>query len=164
MDGLEPCRTYTAVISVISVLKNKIENEDNVTISELLISNYFTFYLIASSSNIQDVVLSTEGNGSVSVQCVFVSGSTADGCHVIFTHTISGRKESFTITGSDSTLISLPTSGVYTVTAYAITNMTIVPWSCVEPKEVNITIEIALDLYSSSWTDNEIISTIDSKI
>ena len=38
MDGLEPCRTYTIVISVMNVAKNKIENKDNVTISELLYS------------------------------------------------------------------------------------------------------------------------------
>ena len=83
---------------------------------------------------------------------------------MVFIHTISGRKESLTITGSDnSAQIKLSTNGVYTVTAYAITNMTIVPWSCVEPKEVNITIEIALDLYSSSWTDGITFSVIESK-
>ena len=83
---------------------------------------------------------------------------------MVFTHTISRRKESLTITGSDnSAQIKLSTNGVYTVTAYAITNMTIVPWSCIEPKEVNITIEIALDLHSSSWTDGITFSIIESK-
>ncbi|XP_019857005.1 PREDICTED: uncharacterized protein LOC109585381 [Amphimedon queenslandica] len=151
MDGLEPCKTYTAVISVINTLKNIIENEDNVTIT-------------SSPNSIQDVVLSTEGNGSVSVRCVYEESSTVDGCYVIFTHTVSRKKASFYITFDNSTLISLPTNGVYTVTAYAITNMTIVPWSCVQPKEVALTIttKTALDLYSSSCTDGITSSIIDT--
>ncbi|XP_019856803.1 PREDICTED: uncharacterized protein LOC109585248 [Amphimedon queenslandica] len=151
MDGLEPCKTYTAVISVMNTLKNKIENEDNVNIT-------------TSSNSIQDVVLSIEGDGSVSVRCVYEESSTVDGCHVIFTHTTTGKKEYFNVTYDNSALISLPTNGNYTVTAYAITNMTIVPWSCVQPKEVALTIttETALDLYSSSWTDGITSSIIDN--
>ena len=78
---------------------------------------------------------------------MFVSGSTADGCHVIFTDTTNGRNESFDIIGSDSTIISLSTSGHYTVTVYDIINGSLYGPSFYYSEQVNY-----IDIVSISST------------
>ena len=81
-------------------------------------------------------MIMNEDNGSVSIQCVFVSGSTADGCHVVFTDINQGIVESFNVT--EATQITLSTSGNYTVTTYDIVNENIINLSCVQPKLVKV--------------------------
>ena len=71
---------------------------------------------------------------------MFVSGSTADGCHVIFTDTTNGTEESFNIKGSNNTIISLSISGNYTVTVYDIFNGSIYGPSFYYPQKIRIDI------------------------
>ena len=74
---------------------------------------------------------------------MFVSGSTADGCHVIFNETTNGQSESFNIIGLDNTMISLSTSGNYTVTVYDIINDSYYGPSFHNPEPVHIDINLA---------------------
>ncbi|XP_019855589.1 PREDICTED: uncharacterized protein LOC109584334 [Amphimedon queenslandica] len=122
MIGLKPCRTYTAVIDVFHYFIRG--DKTNFTFS-------------TPSSDVYDIIVSNE-NESVSVECVYALLSTAEGCHVVFNDVANKRSESFNITGSDNTTISLSTSGHYTVTAYDILNGSIIPWSCVQPKLVTV--------------------------
>ena len=85
---------------------------------------WIVFLSSATYNCIQQLNIIEADNGSVSVQCVFVSGSIADGCHVIFTDATNGKNESYNITGSDNTtkIISLVPAGNYTVVAFEIIN------------------------------------------
>ena len=158
--GLEPCgHIYIAKIEIINTL-GVMKDHDDIIISKFICIHTFYFQHCPSatpSSKVQDVLVSSEGytNGSVDVQCVFEPGSTADGCHVIFTDTTNGRNESFNITGSDNTMISLSTSGHYTVTVYDIINGNIIPWTCVQPKRVNVTSTISASASSILTSNSE---------
>ena len=80
-------------------------------------------------------------DGSISVQCIYSKMSSANGCHVTFTHTTTGYNESCNIKGSDNATIFLSTGGVYAIAVYDINNDgSIAPWTCVQPKQVNVTL------------------------
>ena len=88
------------------------------------------------------------------MQCVFVSGSTADGCHVIFTDTTNGRNEFFNITlPEESKQVSLSTSGIYTVTAYDIYNGSVCGPAVYYPTLVSVVIHTRSTSSASSVID-----------
>ena len=69
---------------------------------------------------------------------------------MIFTDTTNGQSESFDITGSDNTIISLPTSGNYTVTVYDIINELLYGPSFYYPQEIHIDIVSIISTSTSS--------------
>lgn len=91
-----------------------------------------------------NVSSSLYGNGFVSVKCVFIQGSPIEECHVVFTDMAQGLQESFNITGSEETLVSLSVSGNYTVRACDIFNSTIVGSCVVYPILVEIIVILML--------------------
>ena len=78
------------------------------------------------------------------MKCVFIQGSPIEECHVVFTDMAQGLQESFNITGSEETLVSLSVSGNYTVRACDIFNSTIVGSCVVYPILVEIIVILML--------------------
>ena len=68
----------------------------------------------------------SSNNDVVLVKCIFIEGLTVEGCHVTLTDMSLGLEESFNITGSRGTQLSLQHSGNYTVTVYDIVNGSII--------------------------------------
>ena len=91
---------------------------------------------------------------------MFVLGSTADGCHVIFTDTIDGKNESFNITESANTITSLLTSGYYTITVHDIINGNIISWSCVQPKNFTVHVVSSQGISKYNWNYCFVLSII----
>ena len=134
ITDLPYCSAITLEFTAFDAM-NCTKDTDNITLGQF--HNHLMIYIllqIALNNGVIDFNVSSEGytNGSVNVQCVFLPGSTADRCHVIFTDTTNGQSEYFNITGSDNTMITLSTSGNYTVTAHG----NIFPWSCLPPKNI----------------------------
>ena len=84
----------------------------------------YSFISSLATYNVQDLLVdsSTEGNGAVSIQCVYGLSSTADGCHVVFNDTSDGTVLNVSLPlVQEPTLVTLP-AGNYIVTAYDIVN------------------------------------------
>lgn len=91
-----------------------------------------------------NVSSSLYGDGFVSVKCVFIQGSPIEECHVVFTDMAQGLQESFNITGSEETLVSLSVSGNYTVIACDIFHGIIVGSCVVYPILVEVVVILML--------------------
>ena len=91
-----------------------------------------------------NVSSSLHGDGFVSVKCVFIQGSPIEECHVVFTDMAQGLQESFNITGSEETLVSLSVSGNYTVRACDIFRGIIVGSCVVYPILVEVVVILML--------------------
>ena len=82
------------------------------------------------------------------IKCVFIEGSIADGCRVIFNDTTQELEYSFNITGSKEELVTVSESGDYNVTVYDIVNKSFVG-PAFELQEV---IEVIIQPISSVFT------------
>ena len=108
-----------------------------------VIATYYLQYLNVSSANYTD--------GSVKVKCVFLEGSIAEGCHIVFNDTTQGLMESFDITGSGEMLLRISESGSYTLTAYDIVNGSIVgPAVLYAPVLIIVIPSVPISAYAST--------------
>ena len=82
---------------------------------------------------------------------MFVSGSTAQGCHVTFTDIDQGITKSFNITSNDTITVSLSASGNYTVAAYDIINGSFMGPSIQQLKLLEVVVAVAMPLQSSNF-------------
>lgn len=95
------------------------------------------------------MIITSEDTGSVGIQCVFASESTAQGCHVTFTDIDQGLTESFNITSNDTITVSLSASGNYTVAAFDIINGSFMGPSIQQLKLLEVV--VAMPLQSSNF-------------
>lgn len=142
MTGLEPHNMYDATIYLVNPF-NVIEDQDNTTIckTHTCIIIIIISHIYIATYHVQDLkIIASYRNGSVVIKCVLVVESTAEKCHVKFTDSTQGLWESFNITGSVNTQISLPVSGNYTVKVYDIANGLLFGPAIESPKIIEVTV------------------------
>ena len=79
------------------------------------------------------------------VTCMFMQGSITKSCHLVFADSARDLEESFNVTESKQTLLSLQEIGNYTVTVYDLVNESIIGPAITYSKKVEL-------IPSSSYT------------
>ena len=125
LKHLDAFQHYNITFKLLDLMRD-IEDVDSVTVCKCYALNRhrIVFSFVATFS-VQGLNISSN-NDFFLVKCIFIEGSTVEGCHVTFTDMSLGLEESFNITGSGGTQLSLQYSGNYTVTVYDIVNGSII--------------------------------------
>ena len=105
----------------------------------------------------------SSNNDFVLVECIFIEGLTAEGCHVTFTDMSLGLEESFNLTESGGTQLSLQYSGNYTVTVYDIVNGSIIGPAFQYPIPIEFVISVLPSPSFTFYTLSALQSIINSE-
>lgn len=91
----------------------------------------------------------------MTVTCVFIRGSIAESCHLVFNDIAQGLVESFNVTEPEQTLM-LKESGNYSVSVYDVVHGSIIGPAKEYPKPIEVTVvlpSLSFSFEFSKYTD-----------
>lgn len=87
------------------------------------------------------------------VTCVFIRGSIAESCHLVFNDIAQGQEESFNVTEPEQSLI-LKKSGNYSVSVYDVVHGSIIGPAIEYSKPIEVIIISPSSSYSFEFSKN----------